>query len=93
MAYVTTSVDIELDDIDTDDLIEEVCSRMEMSGSKKLTKEQMSRLRTDFEMLANSLYGLGDAIKVNTLEDRMKYEHLASVWNKYNSSQMESLLP
>lgn len=92
MAYVSANVDIELSDIDTDDLVEEICLRIQGS-TKPLSNKQIKTLKLEFQKLENSLFGLGETININNLEDRIKYEHLASVWHKYSSSQMQNLLP
>jgi ATP-dependent Lon protease len=92
MPYI--QVDIELDEFDTDDLVQELTSRIKASGRKRLTDKQKAELMEDLKDLNRAL-GLADdsAISVKTLDDKMKIEHLASVWNRYNSIEIEQRLP
>jgi phenylpyruvate tautomerase PptA (4-oxalocrotonate tautomerase family) len=92
MPYI--QVDIELDEFDTDDLVQELTSRIKASGRKRLTDKQKAELMEDLKDLYRAL-GLADdsAISVKTLDDKMKIEHLSSVWNRYSSSEIEQRLP
>lgn len=81
MAYVT--VDVDLDDIDTDELVEELEKRLE----RKRTPESEKQMILDLGNNSNLFF------KVETLDDKMKIEHLQKVFNKYSSKDFEALLP
>lgn len=95
MAYVSVDVDIDLDDIDTDDLVEECCRRLRKAGRRNsLTDKEKKDLKESFTELWEALLMIPvDNIEVKTLDDKIKYEHLSKVFNKYNSSDIERLLP
>lgn len=95
MPYVSVDVDIDLDEIDTEDLVEEICRRLRKNGVRKtLSDKQKADLKESYAELGEALSMLPiESIEVKTLDDKMKYKHLASVFNKYTSSQIESLLP
>ena len=91
----TVEVEVDMSDLETYELVDEICSRFKLgkASRKALTDKQKIDLKTDLQPIFESLFGSGDLIEVKTLEDKMKYEHIASVWNKYTSSQIEKLLP
>jgi len=92
MAYV--SVDIDMSDIDTDELVDEVCRRIKKAGRKSLSEKEKKQIKDDFSELNGLLSNnVVTNIEINTLEDKIKYEHLKSVFNKYSSAQIEKLLP
>lgn len=93
MPYI--SVDVDLDDIDTDDLVEEICRRLKRtSGRKTLSDKEKQDLKESFSELADVLKMTPtESIEIKTLDDKMKYDHFARVFNKYHSSQVESMLP
>jgi|GEM_PF-6461378 len=94
MPYV--SIDIDLDEIDTEDLVEELCDRLKRDfGRKALTDDQKKDLKETFGPMMESL-GLvpsSDILQIKTLEDRIKYEHLAKVFSKYQVSHIQQALP
>lgn len=87
------TIEIDLEDIRTHDLLEEVCDRISGTSYKQLSIKDKNSLKLEFQDLATALYSLGDAIPMDSLEDKMKYEHLSKVWNKYSSTEIENLLP
>jgi hypothetical protein len=95
MAYVSVDVDIDMDDIDTDDLVDECCRRLRKAGGRKsLSDNEKKELKESFAELGEALSMIPiESIEVKTLDDKMKYEHLAKVFNKYNSFDIERLLP
>ena len=95
MGSIQVCVDIDLDEVDTDDLVEEVCRRLRRAGGRKsLSDREKKELKESFSDLSAALSMIPiESIEVKTLDDKMKYEHLASVFNKYTSSQIESALP
>lgn len=95
MPCVSVDVDIDLDEIDTDDLVEEICCRLrKAAGIKSLSDKEKKKLKESFAELGKALsMTLIESIEIKTLDDKMKYEHFCKVFNKYNSSQIESMLP
>jgi hypothetical protein len=93
MAYI--SVDVDLDDIDTDELCNELARRIRSTHFKKgLSAEQKKQLKQDMGQLFRELkIPVDKSISINTLDERMKYEHLVIVFDKYNLSQIQTLLP
>jgi hypothetical protein len=93
MAYI--NVDIDLDDINTRELVDELVSRLKrwnsrknlLEGDKKELKEIANEIVIKF---ANTPI---QAIEVKTLDDKMKYDHLLSVWDKYTSAYVQIVLP
>ena len=93
MSYIT--VDVYLDEFETEELIEEIVKRFKTFKTRKqVTDAQKQVMRDEFTPLLQELnISLLPKIKVLSLDDKMKYEHIASIWNKYTSSQIENLLP
>ena len=90
MAYV--SVDVDLDDIDFDDLVNELCERL--NRSKRMNPKQKKELiEACTEILASLDKDTDTLIKVKSLDDKIKYEHLKKVFSKYSPSQLETLIP
>ena len=92
MSYVT--VEIDLDEIDTDDLVRELCDRLKAYGRRKLKDDDRKEIAELIEKL-NIGFSVFDGynIQLKTIDDKMKIEHLSNVWNKYTSFQMEEKLP
>ena len=86
MASVSVDVDVELDDFDNDDLIDEICDRLKRG---LISDKLRQKLRTSFNVITNNI----EIIKVESIEDMAKYEHLSKVFNKYTSAEIERLLP
>lgn len=95
MPYVSVDVEIDLDEIDTDDLVEEMCRRLRKKvGRKALSDNEKQELKEAVSELSDALLMIPTAsIEIKTLDDKMKYEHLAKVFDKYHSSDIERLLP
>jgi len=95
MAYISVDVDIDLNKIDTDDLVGEVCRRMKNSISRKgLTDKEKAIVKETFSELEESLsLTPTEYIEVKTLDDKIKYEHLVKVFSKYTPSEIENKLP
>jgi hypothetical protein len=91
MAYVN----IDLDEIDTDDLVSEICRRMHrMSGEKKLSSCEKMLVKKYYSKLTQALpFTPISIIEIKSLDDKMKYEHLSGVFAKYSLPQIENLLP
>ncbi len=82
----TISIDIDMDEIDTDDLIEEIGKRIQ-SKYDKPSKEQKKELLEYLQDDANSVH------EIVTLNDRLKAEHFNNVVNKYSLSELQNLIP
>lgn len=95
MPTVLVNVDVDLDDIDTDDLVDEMCRRIKQSyGKKSLSDKEKNQIRSAFAELWTAIsFNTFDKIEIKTLDDKMKYEHLSKVFGKYNSSQIEEMIP
>jgi hypothetical protein len=78
---IETEVDIELNDFDNSDII-----------------KHLQRMSLDFEertQIARIVSLTPEAIefKIETLDDRMKYEHLLKVFSRYSLQDVERRLP
>lgn len=93
MPYV--NVEIDLDEIDTNELVEECCRRLKKEGSRKsLTDKQKKELKESYYELAEVLSMTpSKGIDIKTLSDKIKYEHLSNVFEKYSLTQIQSKLP
>jgi hypothetical protein len=95
MSRITTEVEVEFDieDFDTYELVSELSNRIGRFKRKALTERQVESLKSDFYELAQKLGFIDNGLTVKTLDDKIKAEHLAKVWNKYQSWEIEKLLP
>jgi len=93
MAYV--SVDVDLDDFDTDEICSELVRRIKSYGSKQLTEKQKNELKDEVSELWHKLnfnVPSQQEIKIASLDDKMKLDFLATIWDKYNCWQLEERL-
>ena len=90
MAYV--SVDVNLNDIDFDDLVSELCERLYRSKRIK-PKQKKELIEACTEILTALDQDTDVLIEVKSLDDKIKYEHLKKVFSKYSPSQLETLIP
>jgi hypothetical protein len=87
MAYI--EVDVDLDCFDTDDIVDELISRLKyQKGRKSLTDKQKQEMSNEF---LNLLPVKG--IEIKSLEDKLKFEHFANVFHRYSISDIENRLP
>lgn len=94
MAYVSVDVDIDLDELDTDDLVEEICARMKCEyRNKNLSEKDKEKLRETFAELAELFIENSNGIEINNIDDVSKIEHIKSIFHKYSLSQIENSLP
>ena len=93
MAYVTVEVDMA--DINSYELVEEVCWRLTKKNSRKsFSDEEKKQIKESFLLLGESRSVFNfKHIEVKTLDDKMKYEHLFFIFNKYSVEQIQNLLP
>jgi len=82
----TVSVDIDMDEIDTDDLIKEIANRIQ-SKYKKVSKEQKKKLLEYLQADANGVH------KIVTLNEMLKAEHFNNVASKYSLAELQNLIP
>lgn len=87
MGYVNVSVDvdIDLDCIDDDNLVDELISRSLLSD--KYIKKILDAFGVQLHPEVNS------KSRTSTLSDKMKYEYLMNIFDKYNLTDIERLLP
>lgn len=93
MPYI--EVDIDMDDIETEDLVDEICNRITTYKTrKKLTEDDKKKIRGLLEPLVKEL-GLSplEDLKIRTLDDKMKMEHIISIFNKYSINEIQNKLP
>ena len=91
MPYIT--VDVDLDEFDTDNLIEELSYRVKRIGRKGMTDRDKKAIEEPLRDLVIAMNLMPDAnIEVKTLDDKIKYEHIASVFEKYTASELQSIL-
>ncbi len=97
MSYVTLDVEIDLDDIDTDDLVKSVISRFKenVSRKKNISDSQKKELKQAATELLQELGVDADApkLKVQTLDEQYRSEHLIKAFHKYTTAQIEAALP
>ncbi len=89
----TVSVEVDLDDIDTDDLVSELSDRIRRT-KRMLNGDQKAQLIKEFKELAIDLqFPISHHISIKSLDDKMKLEHLTKVFEKYTSADIERMLP
>ena len=81
MAYVT--VDIDMDELDTDEMVDELQRRLDRGRIPDSEKKQILELGSNTSVW----------FEIKTLEDKLKMEHLQSVFKKYSISELQKLLP
>lgn len=90
MAYI--EVDIELDEFETEEIVRELKSRVGKYGRKGMGERQ----EIEFKKAIKDVIGEDAApavFPVESLDDKMKVEHLQKVWSKYTWAQVMDLLP
>lgn len=90
MSYI--EVDIDLDEFDTDDLVDEIISRIQKEPLQKTRKFKAEHKKELVEALSNSPLSLSCS-NGKSLEDIFKDELFEKIRDKYTSSQIESALP
>lgn len=92
MAYI--EVDVDLDEFDTDDIIDELKSRMKLTGRKAVSDSKIKEIvKTAQQVLVELKREEEVVLPSNTINDKLKMEHLERVWDKYTAAQIEQLLP
>ena len=84
MSYVEVTID--LDDISISDLVDYICEKIH-----RVNRLDKARLKEELQDLYDEFSGI-EGIKCKTLDDKMKVEHLISVWDKYTSADLERIL-
>lgn len=99
MAYI--EVYVNLNEFDTNELIDELICRLNNSRArlkKQVNKKDIDKVKkvilSDFADIPE-LIGTEsvDGFELKTLDDKMKMEHIIQVWSKYSLSQIQYLLP
>lgn len=81
---MTVEVDVDLDDFDLEDVIEYVFKELQRTKQK----EELKKFR--------ELIGVEEhdgLIDIQSLDDKIKYEHLSKVFHKYTTDFIEKQLP
>jgi hypothetical protein len=95
MAYI--NIDVDLDDIDTEDLVSELIDRIKQykRGSwHKMSAKDRANLKDAAEDILLAINNTPTSrIPVLTLDDKIKYDHIVAVWNKFTAAQIQMLLP
>jgi hypothetical protein len=94
---VSISVDVDIDEFSTSDLIDELEYRLRerdidiksINFQLLLTNARKVLKKAEIHIPANTHNGL----TIETMEDNIKLEHIQKVWNQYTSAQFEQLLP
>ena len=81
------TVDIDLEEFDNDELLREV--------ERRITSKYNAFDPKHIKRLLHCLVGsdFPKQIKVVSIEDALKMEHFAKVFDKYTSAQLEQLIP
>ena len=95
MAYI--EVDVEMGDFEAYELAGELVKRLKKDyvlKRFKLTDKQKAELKDALHELALTLgETLEQSVPIESLDDKIKLEHLIKVWGKYNASDFENKLP
>lgn len=96
MASVT--VDVDLSEFDLDEIVSELIERLESkykSRKDKVSEKNSTELKGVVKELFELLFQTPstDTIKIISLDDQLKYNHLAKVFEKYTCAEVEILLP
>lgn len=83
-------IDIELDDFDTDELIDVLSNRLSRIKTNPILKE-IEMLKKKAMQILN--IDIDEVIKIETLEDRQKYNYIQSIFHKYSLVEIENKLP
>ena len=84
MGYVQLYVEVDLSDIDDRDLVDELTDR---TLSDKLVKEILDTFGVQLHPEVNS------NSRTSTLADKMKYEYLMKIFDKYSLTEIEDRFP
>ena len=84
MGYVNIMAEIDLSDIDDSDLVDELTDRDLNDRLVKSIRETFGN--DEKQVIINNP-------KMSNLADRMKYEYLMKIFDKYNLADIERLLP
>jgi len=94
MTYI--SVDIDIDDIPVD----EILSSCQFDDLVYELEQRLTKGRANAAILKSRASKVLEALEqplaylqINTLDDQVKIEHLAKVWEKYSAADLENLLP
>lgn len=89
MPIISVDVDVDMSELDTDDLIDELTKRARKANQKR----QGEAFKSECQDLLDEIEPDAPNLPSGTLEDAMKIEHLAKVWDEYTSADIERLLP
>jgi len=91
MAYV--EVEVDLGDIETYELCDELINRFKNTNRKQITDKQKEALKVAVtELVAKLGLLVGGNVSISSLDDKMKNELINNIWNKYTYYQLEEKL-
>ena len=91
MAYV--EVEVDLGDIETYELCDELINRFKNTNRKQITDKQKEALKVAVtELVAKLGLLVGGNVSISSLDDKMKIELINNIWNKYTYYQLEEKL-
>lgn len=85
---ISVDVEVDLDDIDSTDLVDQVINRIQSTRRSALSLEQCDKLQ---KALGRTLT-IEDKIVVDNLNDFMKVQVLAKLYEKYSIEELEKFL-
>jgi hypothetical protein len=93
MAYVT--VDINMDDIDTSELVDEIIDRIKSHRRRKsITPDDKKKIKEELDELYLELAATPELPpEIKTLDDKLKMAHIKKVWGKYAYYEVEQRIP
>ena len=92
MAYI--NIEIDIDDLETSDLVKELCYRLhKTSGRKSVSEKERKELRETLSEINDIIGVSSDRIEIESLDDKLKYEHLTKIFNKYSLLEIQTKLP
>ena len=83
-------IDIDLNEFSTNDLIDELIERLER---KNVRNHEKSQIQSALENAVTANFSNMLKIRIRTLNNVYKMEHISKIWNKYTPQQIETLLP
>jgi hypothetical protein len=86
----SVSVEIELGEIDARDLLEELIERI---GDDDTPSDVRGHIQGTIENIITANFEKIMDVKIKTLIDVQKMEHISTIWNKYTLQQMQNALP
>lgn len=90
MAYVT--VDVDMSEFDTHELIDELTYRIRRKGRKKPTELQMEAIASSIREYLEEIGESPTGLPIKTLDDKIKIEIVQRVWGDMTVAELEKRL-